>query len=71
MTSKLITFILLTAVITGCTSPAPPLTESKEILQRKTLLIGLIPERNIFEQLERYEPLAEYLSEKTGVNMRH
>jgi len=28
--------------------------------------IGLIPERNIFKQIERYEPLAGYLSKKTG-----
>ncbi|MDH4028244.1 MAG: phosphate/phosphite/phosphonate ABC transporter substrate-binding protein [Nitrospirota bacterium] len=35
-----------------------------------TLLIGLIPERNIFEQMERYEPLAAYLSEKTGKKIK-
>ncbi len=68
MKRMLITFVLCTAVMTGCTSPA--LTEDKKIALKKTLLIGLIPERNIFEQLERYEPLAAYLSEKTGVNIK-
>jgi len=29
-----------------------------------TLRIGLIPERNIFSQKQRYEPIAEYLSER-------
>jgi len=43
-------------------SPAPP--------PRDTLLIGLIPERNIFKQFERYEPLAKYLSARTGVDVK-
>jgi phosphonate transport system substrate-binding protein len=33
------------------------------------LRIGLIPEQNIFKQMERYEPLAEYLFRKTGVKV--
>ncbi len=32
----------------------------------KTLVIGLIPEQNIFRQMERYEPLAKYLQARTG-----
>lgn len=32
----------------------------------KTLVIGLIPEQNIFNQMERYEPLARYLQARTG-----
>ncbi len=32
----------------------------------KVLLIGLIPEQNIFKQIERYTPLSEYLYYKTG-----
>jgi phosphonate transport system substrate-binding protein len=32
----------------------------------KTLIIGLIPEQNIFKQIERYEPLARYLQSRTG-----
>lgn len=35
----------------------------------KSLLIGLIPEQNIFKQLDRYEPLAKYLSEKIGMKI--
>ena len=30
------------------------------------LLMGLIPEQNIFKQVERYKPLADYLSKKIG-----
>ena len=36
---------------------------------QKQLLIGLIPEMNVFTQMERFKPLAEYLSRKTGVNV--
>ncbi len=38
--------------------------------EERELLIGLIPEQNIFKQIERYKPLAGYLSEKTGIRVR-
>ncbi len=31
-----------------------------------TLMIGLPPERNIFRQIERYEPLMAYLGKQGG-----
>ncbi|HEX9190589.1 MAG TPA: PhnD/SsuA/transferrin family substrate-binding protein, partial [Candidatus Deferrimicrobiaceae bacterium] len=31
------------------------------------MLIGILPEQNIFRQFERYEPLMAYLGRKTGV----
>jgi phosphonate transport system substrate-binding protein len=34
------------------------------------ILIGLIPEENIFHQMDRYRPLAAYLSEKLGIPVR-
>ncbi len=34
------------------------------------VLIGLIPEENIFNQMERYRPLAAYLSSKLGINVK-
>lgn len=37
--------------------------------QQKELLIGIIPEMNVFKQRERFNPLAEYLSKKTGVKV--
>jgi len=39
----------------------------KTSTNQKSLLIGLIPEHNIFKQLERYEPVADYLSKRIGV----
>ena len=36
----------------------------------KVLVIGLIPEQNLFRQLERYTPLADYLSGKIGLKIK-
>ncbi|TAL26057.1 MAG: phosphate/phosphite/phosphonate ABC transporter substrate-binding protein [Nitrospirae bacterium] len=38
--------------------------------EQDELLIGLIPEVNVFKQRERFSPLADYLSEKTGVKVK-
>lgn len=38
--------------------------------EKDELVIGLIPEMNVFKQMERFRPLSEYLSEKTGVKVR-
>lgn len=35
----------------------------------RELKIGIVPERNIFVQRKRFEPLARYLTEKTGVTI--
>jgi phosphonate transport system substrate-binding protein len=36
---------------------------------KKPLVIGLIPEQNIFKQIERYTPLADYLAEHLGIKI--
>ena len=38
--------------------------------ERPVLTVGLIPEMNVFEQVERFTPLAEYLSSQVGVEIR-
>jgi len=40
--------------------------QTKTTKDQTDFTIGLIPERNIFKQIERYEPLAGYLSKKIG-----
>ncbi len=50
--------------LSGCVDKKAA-TDKKQPIQ-KTLVIGLIPEQNIFRQMERYEPLAKYLQAKTG-----
>ena len=37
---------------------------------QEELLIGLIPEENIFNQMDKYRPLAAYLSSRLGMNVR-
>jgi len=37
---------------------------------RQVIRIGLIPEKNIFKQIERYDPLVQYLSKKIGVEVQ-
>lgn len=37
---------------------------------KRTLLIGLIPEMNIFKQKERFGPLGDYLAKKTGMKVQ-
>lgn len=38
--------------------------------QRDEIVIGLIPEMNIFQQVERFRPLSKYLSEQLGRTVR-
>lgn len=64
--------LLCLVFLTACNKPGTSENFSpKETGQYgKTLLIGLIPEQNIFKQIERYEPLARYLSGKTGADIQ-
>ena len=38
--------------------------------QGTELVIGLIPEQNVFKQMARYRPLGDYLQKKTGVAVK-
>lgn len=63
-----IVLIFCLAVLLGtgsCSRQEPPEPAKKPPKTR--LLIGLLPELNIFRQIERYEPLMAYLGKKTGV----
>jgi phosphonate transport system substrate-binding protein len=67
MAGRLLALSLCLALLAGCSKGKPP--PQTKIPQEKTILIGLIPEQNIFKQIDRYEPLADYLSGKTGVRI--
>jgi phosphonate transport system substrate-binding protein len=56
--------IVFTVSLACCNKPGKPPPE--KTTPEKHLLIGLIPEQNIFDQIDRYEPLANYLSKKIG-----
>ncbi len=66
--NRLIVFISLCfALMIGCddskVTMKPDLDSPKD---ETSLKIGLIPERNIFRQLEHYQPLANYLAKNLG-----
>jgi phosphonate transport system substrate-binding protein len=62
MKKLLIAALVVAPVLFGCSRSEP--ASPKDPPQRETILIGLIPEHNIFKQVERYEPFVEYLSGK-------
>lgn len=67
MKKSLLALSLCAALAIGCGKPETPAPRHPP--PEKTLLIGLTPEHNIFKQVRRYEPLADYLSKKTGVRV--
>lgn len=67
MMKSSIAISLCALLVIGCGKPETPAPRPSP--PEKTLLIGLTPEHNIFKQVRRYEPLADYLSKKTGVRV--
>lgn len=64
----LIAFCMCVAILAGCNDKkAPPVAEQSA---GKVLVIGLIPEQNLFKQMERYDPLAKYLQRRTGYQIK-
>jgi len=65
-------FLLIIMLAAGCEKAEKLSSEipQAETGREKTLLIGLIPEQNIFKQMERYEPIAGYLSKKVSMKIR-
>jgi len=57
------------ALIAGCNEPGVE-TQTDDDTQQGLLSIGLVPELNIFNQIERYEPIADYLSKKIGFKIK-
>jgi len=69
MSRILISVCLCLTILLGCgETKTERATETKG--KRPSVVLGLIPERNIFKQLDRYEPLATYLSEKIGADVK-
>jgi ABC-type phosphate/phosphonate transport system substrate-binding protein len=60
--------VFLMFFVTGCKEPEK--IQSEKDSREPMLVIGLVPEQHIFEQLERYKPLASYLSEKIGMKIK-
>jgi phosphonate transport system substrate-binding protein len=62
-----ILFVLCLPLLAACSPKELPPPAKKPSVEK--LLIGLIPEQNLFRQLERYEPLGEYLFRKAGTKI--
>jgi phosphonate transport system substrate-binding protein len=60
-----ILFVLCLPLLAACSPQEPPAPAKKPPVRK--LEVGLLPEQNIFRQVERYEPLMAYLGRKTGV----
>jgi len=58
-------FALMT-LLNSCSDSEEITSEPDSSNDERPLNIGLIPERNLFDQIEHYEPLAKYLSKKLG-----
>jgi phosphonate transport system substrate-binding protein len=73
MSRLLISVCLCLTTLIGCSDAKTennPATNTQIAEARLSVTIGLIPERNIFEQLDRYEPLADYLSKRVGADIK-
>ena len=73
MSRLVIAVCLCLAIFTGCSESkrekdTATVTENQG--EKPSITIGLIPERNIFKQLDRYEPLADYLSKRIGADIK-
>ena len=53
----------------GCDRPKEQQAPPRKTFGQQELLIGLIPEQNIFLQRERYQVLGDYLSKKLGITV--
>ncbi len=61
---KIFLYILLVSFVTASTHVAWAGQDDEE------LLLGLIPEENIFTQIKRHRPLGQYISGKLGLNVK-
>jgi len=61
-------FLLLLCALPGCKSQEEASSKNGPKLQQ--IVIGLIPEQNIFRQIERYQQIADYLSSSSGLKIK-
>jgi phosphonate transport system substrate-binding protein len=68
MIKSLVIICCLLSVLTACKQREA--NAPKTVSRGPEIVIGLIPEQNIFAQMDRYEQLSDYLSAKTGRSIR-
>lgn len=67
---KIITLIFFLCVVNLTDGACAESKDAKEKSPEQVIKIGIIPEQNIFKQIERYTPLIDYFSKKTGLKMK-
>ncbi len=68
MTVHILFVLLCLALFSGCKKEEAQSAATPK--PQRSILIGLIPEQNLFRQIERYEPVAQYLGERTGLQVK-
>ncbi len=65
-------FLLILILAAGCERTETVPSKKTEVVPgaENAFVIGLIPEQNIFKQMERYQPLGDYLSKRVGMKMQ-
>lgn len=66
----LVALFLVLFSFSGCRGKETAQQPKETVSDAKPLVIGLIPERNLFDQIQRYEPLARYLSDRVGTEIK-
>jgi phosphonate transport system substrate-binding protein len=65
---KIFSIIACLIFLNGCSNDgSKPEINVQSVTERLT--IGLVPEQNIFDQLDRYQLIADYLFKKTGIKI--
>lgn len=57
-------------LISCSNTPSDINTVKPQKIRENTFTIAILPEQNVFEQKKRYKPLAEYLSDNLGINVK-
>lgn len=63
-------FAVLVVLLLGSCERTPQPSEPGSKTAQQSLLLGLIPEQNVFRQRERYAVLQKYLSARLGITVR-
>jgi phosphonate transport system substrate-binding protein len=63
-------FVVCLLLLAGCNKERRAVGSRQNQQARQTLTIGLVTEQDIFKQVHRYEPLAEYLEQRLDMNVR-
>lgn len=61
--------LFIVVFATGCRKQQQENIHVNKSFGQQELLIGLIPEQNVFRQRDRYLPLRKYLSDRLGINV--